>query len=217
MEIARLYCDVQRSFVDLVADLDDDQWELTSPCTPDWTVREVLSHVVGVTVDIVDGNVEGAATDPWTAAQVERWADASVAELIERWNAAIGPAAAGIEAVAQPLPIFDCHSHEHDVRLALGHPGNRDSEAMSMIVDGLSRGDFGRPLTIVSSDRPTVVNEGTGEPIELTGVTGFEVARSRLGRRSRAQVAGWNWSEPVGDDVLDAWFRFGPTSVDIVE
>lgn len=217
MEIARLYRDVQRSFVDLVADLDDDQWSLPSPCTPAWTVRDVLSHVAGVSIDIVEGNVEGAATDPWTAAQVERWAGTPVDELIERWNAAIGPAADGVEAFGQPLPIFDCHSHEHDVRTAVGRPGNRDSEAMEVIIDALLHAEFGRPLTIECTDRPTVSNDGDGEPLRLSGVSGFDVARSRLGRRSRTQVTAWQWSEPVADDVLSTWFRFGPSRVDIVE
>lgn len=217
MEIARLYRDVQRSFVDLVGDLDADQWARASPCTPEWTVRDVLSHVAGVSIDIVEGNVEGAATDPWTAAQVERWRDTPVDELIERWNVAIGPAADGVEAFGQPLPVFDCHSHEHDVRTAIGRPGNRGSEAMDVIVDALQRADFGRPLTIDCTDRPAVTNDGEGEPLRLTGVTGFEVARSRLGRRSRAQVVAWDWSEPVDDAVLAAWFRFGPAPADIVE
>ena len=217
MEISRLYREVQRSFVDLVADLDDGQWALPSPCTPEWTVRDILSHVAGVTIDIVEGNVDGAATDPWTAAQVERWRSTPVEALIERWNAAIGPAADGIEAFRQPLPVFDCHSHEHDVRTAIGRPGNRDSEAMEVIVDALVHGEFGRPLTIDCTDRPEVTNGGDGDPLRLTGVTGFEVARSRLGRRSRPQVEAWGWSEPVGDDVLTAWFRFGPSSLDIVE
>ncbi len=217
MEIARLYRDVQRSFVELVADLDADQWALPSPCTPEWTVRDVLSHVAGVSIDIVDGNVEGAATDPWTAAQVGRWRDTPVDELIERWNTAIGPAADGIEAFGQPLPIFDCHSHEHDVRTAVGRPGNRDSEAMNVIVDALLHHDFGRPLTIDCTDRAAVTNEGEGESLQLSGVTGFEVARSRLGRRSRRQVESWDWSESIGDDVFAAWFRFGPNPVDIVE
>ena len=217
MEIARLYRDVQRSFVELVAGLDDAEWATASPCTPDWTVRDVLSHVAGVSIDIVEGNVAGAATDPWTAAQVERWRDTPVDELIARWDAAIGPAADGVEAFGQPLPVFDCHSHEHDVRTALGRPGNRDSEAMEVIVAALLQVDVGRPFTIECTDRPAVVNEGDGAPLRLAGVSGFDVARSRLGRRSRAQVCNWSWSEPIDDAVTDAWFRFGPTPHDIVE
>jgi hypothetical protein len=180
-------------------------------------VRDVLSHVAGVSIDIVEGNVAGAATDPWTAAQVARWKHTPIDDLLERWNAAIDPAADGVEAFGQPLPIFDCHSHEHDVRTAVGRPGNRDSEAMQIIVDDLLRAEFGRPLTIDCTDRPAVANAGEGEPLRLSGVSGFDVARSRLGRRSRDQVVAWDWSEPVGDEVLTAWFRFGPNPVDIVE
>ena len=119
MEIARLYRLAQTSFADLARTIAPDEWARPSPCTPAWSVRDVLSHAAGVTLDIVEGNVEGAATDPWTAAQVERWRDAPVDELLGRWDAAIDQAAAAIEMIGEGRPVFDCHTHEHDVRTAL--------------------------------------------------------------------------------------------------
>lgn len=217
MEIARLYREAQRSFVDLVRPLTEDQWATPSPCTPGWTVRDVLSHVAGVTIDIVEGNLDGVATDPWTAVQVERWRDTPVAEMLERWDAAIGPAAEGVELFGEILPVFDCHTHEHDVRTALGRPGNRDSEPFGLMLDAFSQRSFGRPVTIHRTDGPAIELAGDGDPLTLAGVSGFEVVRSRLGRRSAAQVRSWEWSEPVDDDLLAAWFAFGPATHDIDE
>ena len=57
---AELYVAAQRSFVELVAPLTDDQWATPVPCNPACTVRDVLSHVAGVTADIAEGDVEGA-------------------------------------------------------------------------------------------------------------------------------------------------------------
>ena len=49
-----------------------DALEATAPATPKWRVRDVLAHLVGVTVDVAEGRIDGVATDPWTAAQVDR-------------------------------------------------------------------------------------------------------------------------------------------------
>jgi hypothetical protein len=216
MEIARLYRSAQQSFLGVVADLDLAQWATPVPCNPGWTVRDVLSHLAGVTDDILHQRLDGVATDPWTAIQVERWRDTPTADLVAQWNEQIGPVAEALEAFGERLPIFVCHSPEHDVRHALGRPGNRDSEIIGIMASGFSRQRIGRPVRI---DCGAATHElpGEGDPIELSGVTAFEVVRSRLGRRSRAQVAGYAWSPPLTDDELARWFRFGPSEVDIDE
>jgi uncharacterized protein (TIGR03083 family) len=217
MEIARLYRDAQASFVDLARTLSADDWATPSPCTPGWTVRDVLSHAAGVTLDIVEGNVEGAATDPWTAAQVDRWRDAPVDELLARWDATIEAAAAGIEAVGEARPPFDCHTHEHDIRCALARPGNRDAELVVLGSGLFGSGDLGRAVRIELVDGDVIECVGTGEPLVVSGVTRFELFRSRLGRRSADQVRAWHWNEPVPDDVLASFFMFGPAATDIIE
>ncbi len=47
-----------------------DQLQATAPATPAWRVHDVLSHVVGITTDVLEGRVDGVATDAWTEAQV---------------------------------------------------------------------------------------------------------------------------------------------------
>ena len=49
--IADLYVGAQASFVDLFQSLGDDDLAKPVPCTPSWTVRDLLSHVAGVTDD----------------------------------------------------------------------------------------------------------------------------------------------------------------------
>lgn len=217
MEIARQYRDAYRSFVELVRTFDDDEWRLAVPCCPGWSARDVLSHVVGVTLDIADGNVEGAATDPWTAAQVERWRDTPVEELLVRWEAAIDPVAEAIEAFGEARPPFDCHTHEHDLRHALGRPGNRDSELMEAAAVLFGARPVGRPVEVSFADGGSVVIPGEGEPLRLAGPTRFELTRSRLGRRSVEQVRAWAWSEPLTGAEVSAWFLFGPSEIAIDE
>lgn len=217
MEIARLYRDAQRSFVELVRTFDDDDWATAVPCCPGWTVRDVLSHAAGVTLDIAEGNIEGASTDPWTAAQVARWRDTPLDELLARWGDAIDPVADAIEAFGEARPPLDCHSHEHDVRHALGRPGNRDSELMRAIAALFGARPIGRPVEVTFEDGTATGIPGEGGTVALTGVSSFEMNRSRLGRRTPDQVRGWAWGEPLTDGELGGWFIFGPAEAPIEE
>ena len=83
---------------------------------------------------------------------------------------------------------------------ALGRPGNRDSD----IIVGAA-GD--------------VLAELRERGVELRGVTPFEVFRSKLGRRSRAQIEEYDWvGEPAAlATALDAWFEFGPAPQPVLE
>jgi hypothetical protein len=217
VDIARLYLDAQRSFVSLCDGFSDAEWSAAVPCNPDWTVWDVLSHVAGVTDDIVNGRVEGAATDPWTAAQVGRWRETPRDDLIERWDRQVGDAAAAIAAVDEIRPPLDCHSHEHDVRHALGRPGNRDSELVRWMSVRFGDAPVGRAVEIEFEDGSTTVIEGADAPLRLRNISRFELVRSRLGRRSRAQVLAYDWSESPPAGLLSEWFLFGPSPLDIVE
>lgn len=217
MAIAALYREAQSSFVELARSLSEEQWEAPSPCTPGWAARDLLSHAAGVAIDIVEGNVEGAATPPWTAAQVQRWRDVAVDELIDRWNQALDQTAEAIEFIGEARPIVDCHTHEHDLRCAIGSSGNRDSELVDWIADRFVAIPAGRAIDLDFVGGVQRRVEGPGGAIGLSGVTAFELARSRLGRRSSDQVRAYAWSEPVPDEVLDGWFLFGPSEVPIIE
>ena len=216
-DIAEAYRAAQRSFVGLCGELTVSDWATPVPATPGWTVRDVLSHVAGVADDIVHGNVEGAATEPWTAAQVERWRDAPVGEMIERWAAQVDQVAHALQAIGEGRPPVDCHSHEHDVRHALGRFGARNTALIRWIAERIEGNPIGRPVTIHVGDGEVLSIAGEGEPLELHGVDRFESIRSRVGRRSRAQVLAYAWSMPPTDDELDHWFVFGRSTHDIVE
>ncbi len=217
MEIADAYREAQRSFVELVETLDDAEWSTPVPCNPLWTVRDVLSHVAGVTNDIIEGNVDGAATDPWTANQVDRWRGAPVGEMIERWNAQIDDVAVALQTVGERRPPLDCHSHEHDVRHAVGRPGNRDSVLIRWMSSLFAEVSAGRSVVVRFDDQVETTIGGHGVPVTLSGVSRFDFVRSRLGRRSSSQVAAWDWSEPPTADLLAGWFLFGPSTIDIDE
>src|SRR5262245_56625983 len=145
--IAQLYVQAQTSFVDLFQTLDESQLASQVPCTPAWNVRDVLSHVTGVTDDIVNGRVEGAGTDPWTAWQIERWRDSDPAELIDRWNGQIATVADVLEKVGEDRPPLDCHTHELDIRHALALDGYAP-ELIDFMTARFAAASCGRPVAI---------------------------------------------------------------------
>ena len=221
-DIEARYLIAQRSFAELARGLSDDDWATSMPCTPGWTVRDALSHVAGIPDDALAGRMDGAPGEAWTAAQVERNASLTVDELLERWEAQTPQFAAVIQQMGEGRPPFDCHTHEHDVRQALDRPGDRSSALVeAMAADLATIADCPVAITVELADG-RVIRSGPTEPeaaVVLTGITAFDVFRSRPGRRSRRQVRAWDWSgtDADVDTVVDRWFVFGPATDPIIE
>lgn len=212
-----MYLEGQSSIVSLLSSVDETGWATPVPCTPLWTVRDVLSHVAGVTDDIASGRIEGAGSDPWTAAQVERWRDTDPVELIEQWNGQIGGIADVLERVGEFRPALDSWMHEQDVRHALGREAAMPQPVLDRMVTHFATVRVGPPVTITFAEGTRIDIPGDGEAVSLGGITQFEFVRSRFGRRSHDQVAGYDWSVPANEDMLDHWFVFGPSESPIVE
>jgi uncharacterized protein (TIGR03083 family) len=216
--IGELYRFAHGSFVALARGLTSDDWATPVPCTPGWTVRDVLSHVAGIPDDALAGRMDGAPGEAWTAAQIERNRDATVDELLARWAGQVDAFAVRLDAMGERRPPFDCHSHEHDIRHALAAPGARRND----IVDAANFASIDVPgvrVRVGVVDGRSFVTGGGASEVSVDGLTDFEVFRSRLGRRSRSQVCAYRWTgERVDiDAVVDRWFSFGPSLVDIVE
>jgi uncharacterized protein (TIGR03083 family) len=192
-ELIEFYTAVRKRLCATMASLSDAELIKAVPGCPGWTVRDTFSHVVANPQDGLAGRILGIPDDEFTAGQVERLADVSVADLVSSWQET-GPqmepmiASAGV-AIA-PL-VIDAHIHEQDILNALGRNEARDVPGMVWIAAYIRSG---YPGEIPASD--------------------YEVARARLGRRSAAQVAAWPW--PDGFDA-DAFFNFGPRDTDLVE
>jgi uncharacterized protein (TIGR03083 family) len=140
------------------------------PC-PGWTVHDVVAHVVGLSTTLAAGDFPSGDLQAWLDGIVERRRDVATADVVAEWEDA-GPAidafVAGMGQGGGQL-VYDVVAHEHDIRLALGHPGERASsgvlasaEAMSMLLAAdLAREEL-PALRITSAGRTRDV--GTGEP-----------------------------------------------------
>lgn len=180
--------------------------DLVVPATPDWTVHDVVAHLSGIAVDGTTGNMEGAPGDAWTAAQVARNAHRSIAEMIEEWGET-GPfmeaflsSPAGQQASAA---VMDIHTHEADLRHALGLPIEVPEDFLSWAGD-VMRDGFQSQLA-----------ESGLAPVQLEA-SDFEWFRGRLGRRTAAEVVALGIPEPH-EPYLDAFFIFGRAQVSLGE
>jgi uncharacterized protein (TIGR03083 family) len=209
------YRGVRERVTELVRDLDDDTLDREVPATPGWRVRDVVAHLGGATADIVAGNLDGVATDAWTAAQVDARRNAPISDVLDEWARCaetVEPLIPDIPSTMRGMLVTDAATHEHDVRGALDRPGARHSDAVAYAFRavaagiGAQRGDVGA-LRIVHDVGETVV--GDGEPTATVRTTRFEIVRASVGRRSLDQIRAWDWEGDAHPETV-VLARFSP-------
>jgi len=216
-DLAGLYRDTREPLADLVAGLDSGALSAAVPACPGWAVRDVLAHLTAIPEDAIAGRLTGIPDEEFTAGQVARFADVSVPEILERWSAS----APQFEEVVQAFwiwpAVIDVASHEQDIRGALGLPGARECAAIRQTTPRLvSWLDLTVRLRIVTEHDEYLAGGAEGEPSLTLTTTEFELFRSRMGRRSPAQLAAMDWSADPSA-VLGHLVVFGPATADIVE
>ena len=170
------------------------------PACAGWRVRDVIAHLSGLGTDIASGNLEGAATDAWTAAQVEARRDLSLGHLLAESDD-VGPQLAsyldhfpgryGAQVVA------DITVHEHDIRGALQQPGARESAGVDHCVEFLL-------TTLISSGAralglpPLFITAGTHAAV----VGGHEDAPADATTAFQTALATWTWPPDRGQAQL---------------
>jgi uncharacterized protein (TIGR03083 family) len=180
--------------------VDDSVADRQVPATPAWTTHDVVAHLAGVLDDVAAGNLDGAATDPWTAAQVERGRDKAIVRMIDEWAGA----SSGFEAfLSSPAgtnasaAVMDISCHETDLRTALGLAPALSDEMLTWAAAAM-RESFDSQVA------------AAGLPPVTIDVSDFEMFRGRLGRRTRDEVSAFGWSADPAP-YLDIFFIFGPT------
>ena len=69
-DCAVAYGELRLRVTELVRSADPAALDALAQATPEWRVRDILAHMSGVNTDIVNGNLNGVASDEWTDAQV---------------------------------------------------------------------------------------------------------------------------------------------------
>src|SRR4051794_9033713 len=174
--LGALYEDTRQRVVDLVREttlLDFFAAATPLPACPGWRVRDVIAHLSGLATDIASGNLDGAATDAWTAAQVDARRDLSVEDLLAESDDVRPQLASFLDDFPGRYGaqvVADITVHEHDIRGALQRPGARDSASIAHCVDFLldtwaspaARALRLPALHIHTGRRSAVIGEGDG-------------------------------------------------------
>jgi uncharacterized protein (TIGR03083 family) len=204
-DYAQTYGALRRRVSDLVREADAEQLERHAPAAPDWRVRDLVAHLSGITADINAGNLDGVATDQWTARQVDARREWSIEQLLEEWDTE----AAKVEAVMATLPevavgqlTLDAATHEQDIRGGLDRPGARDCDAIAigfdwsipMLADTADHAD----ATLRIETETGSASVGTGTRHVGVRADRYELVRTMTGRRSAEQIRAFDWDgEPM--------------------
>jgi len=224
MTDAELYREARTGLIALARE-QLDELDRAAPATPFWRVRDVLAHVGGVSDDIAHGNLEGVASDPWTAAQVDKRRTWTAEEILADWERngdAVDALLDGPPTGPSGQLLFDTWTHEQDIRGALGIPGGRESDVFARtwewateVMDGRDQGEQRAALALVADGVTREV--GVAPVTRSVHASRFELLRAMSGRRSTAQVSSWQWdgaADPAR--ILLAPF-FQPAPVDLQE
>ena len=140
-QVCDAYSELRTRVSDLMRSITSEQAQTIVPHCPQWTVKDCLAHMIGVPEDVINGQMDGVATDAWTDRQVQRHARDSVEDLLTIWDANAPMFGKILPNIPQPIIsqfMFDQTTHEHDIRHALSTPGARDSLAIA-VAEGFLR------------------------------------------------------------------------------
>jgi uncharacterized protein (TIGR03083 family) len=218
--LAAAYQETHRAILALLDGLNDAQLWTVVPACPGWTVRELVAHMTGTAADAVAArfpavNPHGPwaerqpIVDAFTARQVTTRQAMAIDEVLGEWADQVpvltkmlrGEQAfpAGSLPIINWMVVCDISAHYHDVRGALGTPGNRESAGVALslqrYVAGLSQRIAAAGLTALRlcTERGEYV-AGHGSPSSTVTATQWELFRALCSRRSPSQLRSLNWS-----------------------
>lgn len=214
-----VYRQARRRIGNLAATLTSDQLSLPVPATPGWTVHELLAHLVGGAADAAAGRMGDGGSDQWTQRHVQERRDRRIEELLTEWDR-VGPAVeAGLasQKVTGPNLAADAICHESDLHeaLGLGRVERRHWQPFLDVMMRFVRGQFRHGSTLlIHDDQGQQWICGSGDQATVLCADGYELLRATYSRRSRRQIAGWDWSPAPDLQVVERFGFFGPRDDD---
>jgi uncharacterized protein (TIGR03083 family) len=220
---AEVYAGLRTQMIALAHSLTAEEAELKVPQSPDWSIKDVCAHVVGIIDDILSDNLADIGTDRWTAVQVSRRTDKTVDEICDEWSA-LAPRFSALGEANPVMPMragADLITHYHDILQALGRQGDRDTAAVRMALERYGpffcerAGNAGLPVVRVEADE-RVWQSGDGDPAAVLTGSAFDLLRAFSGRRSAAQIVAMDWIGDAAPYVAVA-SPYGLPAEDVIE
>ena len=191
------------------------------PATPDWTVRDLLSHMVGLGADVLAGDEPDDHNETWTRAQVDARSERTIEELVAEWRGVVDPLSAWMRDHGT-RPLGDVVIHEQDLRSALDRRGARDADGLRAVrgrmAGRLAKAVQGLPTIalVASDDGWTWTSDGSDDSDSaavLVEAPAFDLFRAVTSRRTAGQLESWTMRGDVGA-YLDAFAGLGSLPAD---
>jgi len=225
LDYSSAYKSLREQLTELLAEREAAELEQLAPATPEWRVRDIVSHLAGVCDDVVNANMDGVASHAWTQAQVDKRADWPFPQVIDDWTEHGTAVEAFMNDIGAPMGqmVFDAWTHEQDVRGALGEPGRRDGAALDIafgwfVEASQTAANPEHPGTLVLVTEVGETRLGPHPEATTTIRTSrYEFLRSVTGRRSLRQVQSLDFDGVPPAEVLFDNEIFRPADADIIE
>ncbi|MDO8390950.1 MAG: maleylpyruvate isomerase N-terminal domain-containing protein [Actinomycetota bacterium] len=217
IDTGALYLTVHREFARLLDSLTPAQLQTVVPAAPQWCVRDVAAHVVGLAAALNAQHLPAADDEggtAWAAGHIAARAETSVPELLAEWDREAPAFADGLRLFGYE---FGCHFvadllvHMHDVQAALGLPPYADPVALVVALDhycdhlGGLLAAAGWGMVVVDSSDGEVRSVGVGAERARVAGSPYDLLRSFSARRSERQVRSLAWTGDV--DAFVAFLR----------
>ncbi|MBV9793176.1 MAG: maleylpyruvate isomerase family mycothiol-dependent enzyme [Actinobacteria bacterium] len=213
MDVITEWTDAQGRVIELVESLGDEETQRAVPATPDWTVTQLLAHMVGLSADVLAGDEPDDHNPSWTQRQVDSRAGRTPAELVAEWRTLTK----GMQDYLRdngPRPLNDIVIHEQDLRGAVGRPGGRDTSALAAVRDVMAERFATRVrqahLPPVELRSPAwIFSTGDGDPGLELFAPDFDLIRALMTRRTAGQLRQWSLNGQI-DQYLPVFAGLGP-------
>jgi uncharacterized protein (TIGR03083 family) len=215
-----VYRTARSRVAEVAAALGDQQLRVRVPATPGWVVHEVLAHLVGVAADAAVGRMDGVAGPAWTERHVAERRHRPVHDLLTEWHQVAPVIEAGLvgQRFCGPNAAADLICHEADLCEALGlgrvdrqHWEQPFLEVMMLVLDERLQNIA---TVTVHDDQGRQWLCGSGTPVSELRADGYELLRGMFSRRSRGQIAAWDWTATPTAQMVDCFGFLGPRDDD---
>ncbi len=213
MDAITEWTQAQSRVIELVEGLSADDAERTVPACPDWTVRELLAHMIGLDADVVAGDEPDDHNATWTQKQVDARSAIGVEALLAEWRSLTAPLQEWMRA-NNTRPLGDVVIHEQDLRGALGRSGAHETDGLRALRDRMAHGLAAR-VASAGLDGVELVSPGWGfvageRPASVAiEASEFDLTRALMSRRSAEQIRSWATTGDV-EPYLPLFAGLGP-------
>ena len=170
------YARTRERVIELLAAVPGDELDRVVPACPDWTVHDLLAHVVSIPAALAAGRLPTGEIGDWLSELVAERAEQPARALADEWQA-LDKELDALLSGPSGLLFADLAIHEHDFRGALGRPDHAALEIDAML-----------PRTIAAFKGP----------LQEAGLAPIEVRAGDRSWRSHEGEAGWTL-------VVDPW------------